>query len=172
MINFLHRSYIVAVENITSNRNKFDRILDLFLTLLGFKAQCKLLTLYKVPEEQDDTITLCVLCIESKGSDLNNQASKYLENNWTRIEEHDESSDFLITAGDEIRLGFRGNIGPKEANPPVITFIKKGSCFSRVQLHRLDKNNPRGFVQMDLNNRTLDSKQLDWNYLLGKWKCK
>lgn len=163
-------SYIVAVENITSNRNRFDRILDLFLTLLGFKAQCKLLTLYKVPEEQDDTITLCVLCIESKGSDLNNQATKYLENNWTRIEEHDESSDFLITAGDEIRLGFRGNIGPKEANPPVITFIKKGSCFSRVQLHRLDKNNPRGFVQMDLNNRTLDSKQLDWNYLLGKWK--
>lgn len=169
---FTYRSYIVGVENVQTNKNKSDRILDIFLTLLGFKAQCKLLTLYMVPEDQDATINLCVLCIESKGFDLSDQASKYIRNKWIRIEEFDESSDFLITPGEAIRLGFRGNVGLKEVNPPVITFIKKGSCFARVQLHCLDKNNPTGYVQMDLNDQTLDSKQLDWNYLLEKWKCK
>ncbi|XP_065929776.1 uncharacterized protein [Magallana gigas] len=163
-------SYIVAIDNVESKKNKSSGILDLFLTLLGFKAQCKLLTLYKVPEEQDNTINLCVLCIESKGSDLSDQASRYFMNNWIQIEEHDESSDFLITPGDVIRLGFSGNVGPKEGNPPVITFIKKGSCFSRVELHCLDNKYPKGCVQMNLNDNTLDSKQLDWQYLLGKWK--
>lgn len=165
-----HKSYIVGVENVQTNKNKSDRILDIFLTLLGFKAQCKLLTLYMVPEDQDATINLCVLCIESKGFDLSDQASKYIRNKWIRIEEFDESSDFLITPGEAIRLVFRGNVGLKEVDSPVITFIKKGSCFARVQLHCLDKNNPRGYVQMDLNDQTLDSKQLDWNYLLEKWK--
>uniref|UniRef100_K1R998 Uncharacterized protein n=1 Tax=Magallana gigas TaxID=29159 RepID=K1R998_MAGGI len=165
-------SYIVAIDNVESKKNKSSGILDLFLTLLGFKAQCKLLTLYKVPEEQDNTINLCVLCIESKGSDLSDQASRYFMNNWIQIEEQDESSDFLITPGDVIRLGFSGNVGPKEGNPPVITFIKKGSCFSRVELHCLDNKYPKGCVQMNLNENTLDSKQLDWKYLLGKWKRK
>lgn len=160
------------MKDVKSNKKKFGRILDIFLTLLGFKAQCKLLTLYKIPEEQDVTVNLCVLCIESKGFDLSDQASTYFKNKWIQIEEHDESSDFFITPGEEIRLGFGGNIGPKEANPPVITFIKKGSCFARVQLHRLDKNDPNGYVEMNLNDETLDSKQLDWNYLFEKWKCK
>lgn len=131
-----------------------------------------MLTLYKVPEEQDVTINLCVLCIESKGFELSTQASYYFKNKWKQIEENDESSDFLITPGDVIRLGFIGNVGPKEVAPPVITFIKKASCFARVQLHPLNNDDRKGYVQMNLNDKTLDSKQLDWNYLLGKLKGK
>lgn len=154
------------MKDVKSNQKKFGRILDIFLTLLGFKAQCKLLTLYKIPEEQDVTVNLCVLCIESKGTNPSTQASKYLNDKWKQIEE--DSSDFLIKPGDAIRLGFNGNVGPK-VESPVITFMKKGSCFTRAELHCLDNKDPKGYVQMHLNDKMLDSKKLDWNYLLEKW---
>lgn len=128
-----------------------------------------MLTLYRIPEEQDATIDLCVSCIESKGCAFSNQTASVLKDKWIQIEENDVRSDFYIAPGDVIRLTFKGNVQPKK-KPHVVMFVRKGSCSANVQLHHLANKDPPGYVEMDLNDKLIDSKKLDWSYLFRKCK--
>lgn len=143
-----------------------------FHTLLGIKSKCKLLTLYKVPEEIGDTIELRVFCIESKGFDLSKQANSLLEKKWLQIEEGDESSDFTIRSGEEIGLEFRGDVKPMEGQNPVIKFLKNGSKFAHVILCPVDSKDSKGCILMIRKENLIDWKRLIWSYLVEKYEGK
>lgn len=161
-----------SIEDPKDKLSFLKRVQNAFHTLLGIKSKCKLLTLYKVPEEIGDTIDLWVFCIESKGFDLRKQAKGFLENEWMQIEDGDESSDFTIRSGEEIALEFNGNVKPKEGQNPVIKFLKNGSSFAHLQLHLVDSKNPRGYILMVRKDILVDWKILNWDYLVKKYEGK
>lgn len=161
-----------SIEDPKDKLSFLKRVQNAFHTLLGIKSKCKLLTLYKVPEEIGDTIDLWVFCIESKGFDLRKQAKGFLENEWMQIEDGDESSNFTIRSGEEIALEFNGNVKPKEGQNPVIKFLKNGSSFAHLQLHLVDSKNPRGYILMVRKDILIDWKILNWDYLVKKYEGK
>lgn len=181
LINFLRRFYIVQIKDenlkprIKDPNNKqsvLKTVQNLFHTLLGFKSKCKLLTLYKVPEEMGGIIELCVLCIESKGFDLSKQAKKFFEKKWMQIEDGDKSTDFTIRSGEEICLEFRGNVKAIEGQSSVIKFLKNGSNFAHVKLRSLSNKDPNGYILMVRKDNLLDWKRLDSGYLVEKYEGK
>lgn len=159
-------------ENPETKKSILNRLLNAFHTLLGIKSKCKLLTLYKVPEEIGETIELCVYCIESKGFDLSKQAKCLLKKKWMQIEEEDESSDFTIRSGEEIGLEFRGDVKPMEGENLVIKFLKYGSSFAHVKLCHVENKDPKGYILMIRKENLIDWKRLNWGYLVKKYEGK
>lgn len=159
-------------ENPESKKSILNRLLNAFHTLLGIKSKCKLLTLYKVPEDIGETIELCVFCIESKGFDLSKQAKCLLKKKWMQIEEEDESSDFTIRSGEEIGLEFRGDVKPMEGENLVIKFLKYGSSFAHVKLCHVENKDPKGYILMIRKENLIDWKRLNWGYLVKKYEGK
>lgn len=161
-----------SIEDPKDKLSFLKRVQNAFHTLLGIKSKCKLLTLYKVPEEIGDTIDLCVFCIESKGFDLRKQAKGFLENEWMQIEDGDESSDFTIRSGEEIGLEFRGDVKPMEGENLVIKFLKYGSSFAHVKLCHVENKDPKGYILMIRKENLIDWKRLNWGYLVKKYEGK
>lgn len=159
-------------ENPETKKSILNRLLNAFHTLLGIKSKCKLLTLYKVPEEIGETIELCVYCIESKGFDLSKQAKCLLKKKWMQIEEEDECSDFTIRSGEEIGLEFRGDVKPMEGENLVIKFLKYGSNVAHVKLCHVESKDPKGYILMIRKENLIDWKRLNWGYLVKKYEGK
>lgn len=159
-------------ENPQTKKSILNRLLNAFHTLLGIKSKCKLLTLYKAPEEIGETIELCVYCIESKGFDLSKQAKCLLKKTWMQFEEEDESSDFTIRSGEEIGLEFRGDVKPMEGENLVIKFLKYGSSFAHVKLCHVESKDPKGYILMIRKENLIDWKRLNWGYLVKKYEGK
>lgn len=143
-----------------------------FWTLLGIKSKCKLLTLYKVPQETDGIIDICVLCIESKGFEFDKHAKRFFEQKWMQIEDGDESSEITIRSGEEINLEFRGYVNQKERQNPVIKFLKNGSNCSCVRLYHVDSKYLWGCILIVRGDTVLDWKRLNWRYLVEKFEGK
>eukprot|EP00105_Crassostrea_gigas_P014165 XP_011430728.1 PREDICTED: uncharacterized protein LOC105330612 [Crassostrea gigas] len=158
------------IKDPNNKQSVLKTVQNCFHTLLGFKSKCKLLTLYKVPEEMGGIIELCVLCIESKGFDLSKQAKKFFEKKWMQIEDGDKSTDFTIRSGEEICLEFRGNVKAIEGQSSVIKFLKNGSNFAHVKLRSLSNKDPNGYILMVRKDNLLDWKRLDSGYLVEKYE--
>ena len=159
-------------SNSQTNRvSIFDRIQDCVLTFLGFKSRCRLLTLYKIPEEDKSVIDLKVYCIESKKFALNTTAAHALKNRWMQIQDGDESSDFMISSGNKITFSFSGNLNKINALPmPTLTFLKKGTCFAEMQLQFRKGSDMKGWVMMFHQNNLLDLKRMIWKSLSENYK--
>lgn len=149
-----------------------DGILDGFLTLLGLRSKCKLLTLFKIPEDDPDVFELRVECIESRKFYLNKKSNSAMKNGWMQIKHCDESADFTIRSGGKVILSFNGNVRPSEFLPqtPQITFQKCSTCFVDVQLELRNSILPKGFMMCYANNTLVDWKRLNLKYLSRRYK--
>lgn len=128
------------------------------------KSICKLLTLYRVPEDDTEEIELRVYCIESQQFALKKTADTLRKNSWLQIE--DESSDFVITSGDKITFDLSGSVKLIAGLPsPNLTYLKGGTSFVQTQLQFFDADQKRGFLQMFHQNNVVDLKKLMWKCL-------
>lgn len=153
-----------------SNSSFLGTILDGFLTLLGLQSKCKLLTLFKIPEDDPDVIELRVECIESQQFHLNKKSNSLVKRGWQQIQQCDESADFMIKSGGKVNLEFRENVKPSKmmsSLTPIITFQKRSTCFFKTELELEDSSKkPVGYLMCYVNKTNVDWKRLNWKHLL------
>ncbi|XP_062568425.1 uncharacterized protein LOC134230598 [Saccostrea cucullata] len=148
-----------------------EQALDDFLTLLGLKAKCKLLTMFRIPEDDPDLIELRAECIESQRFYLNKKSNAMLDKGWLQIQDGDESADFTIKSGGKVKLLFSENMktSVKLNSTPQIEFLKKSTSFVNVEVS--DPGVPTGHLEYYVGNICVDWKRLTWSFLRQRYEA-